>query len=466
MYRIRPLKKILGDFQELERQQIYFSPFDEQNDPLEGTVDMFWQGDIIVWKNFLCHYLLCLSYESFLLNFLKNSDDLLKNKKIPVQMSIKNFPPQYLEFFKKTKEDFFSKQAIINLLSFLSNRKTPIRRDELLFYLKAINLTALRSVTSIHKENGLHETPEVSKFLQSNEDNIEKYLYILENNIEDEKFDEFFKRLNSAIDQSIIISYEKMKSLLTENMLYFLIDFSKDYLLQIDELVYKKWNIACFMSCCKNVSMWGNYGEGHKGVCLKFKAHNKGGQYYLPIEGPIGVDSNGKIIDLIDMPFAKVEYGNDIIPVDFFRSLFTISVPTLYEEWYKDDMGNISACSDVLKRVAIDKTEQRNYWDKFKKITTSKTIDWAEEKEYRLVYDSFFIDLSDKNDRMFKYNFNDLDGLIFGMRTPMMDKNKIIEILNKKCKEYRRKDFKLYQADYDHRKKEMTIEELKMINLG
>jgi hypothetical protein len=31
----------------------------ELNDPLEGFKDLFWKGDVIVWKNLLRHYLLC-----------------------------------------------------------------------------------------------------------------------------------------------------------------------------------------------------------------------------------------------------------------------------------------------------------------------------------------------------------------------------------------------------------------------
>ncbi len=47
--------KIRG-FDELRKQQIYFSPIDNLNDPMEGFRDIFWSGDEIIWKNFIRQY--------------------------------------------------------------------------------------------------------------------------------------------------------------------------------------------------------------------------------------------------------------------------------------------------------------------------------------------------------------------------------------------------------------------------
>jgi hypothetical protein len=59
-YRYRPIKAVLDGFHELESQEIYFSTPDELNDPMEGSKDLFWRGDEIVWRNFLRHYILCV----------------------------------------------------------------------------------------------------------------------------------------------------------------------------------------------------------------------------------------------------------------------------------------------------------------------------------------------------------------------------------------------------------------------
>ena len=58
-------------------------------------------------------------------------------------------------------------------------------------------------------------------------------------------------------------------------------------------------------------------------------------------------------------------------------------------------------------------------------------------------------ELTENSDRKLHYKFNILKGIVFGIRTPFEDKKKIVDILNRKCKENNRKDFPVYQAQYD-----------------
>jgi hypothetical protein len=60
LYRFRPVEAVLDEYEELAKQQIYFSTPGELNDPMEGYKDVFWSGDQIVWRNLLRHYVLCL----------------------------------------------------------------------------------------------------------------------------------------------------------------------------------------------------------------------------------------------------------------------------------------------------------------------------------------------------------------------------------------------------------------------
>ena len=59
-YRYRSIKSLLGEHKELESQTIYFAGPDELNDPMEGFQDVFWEGDYVLWKNLIRHYVLCL----------------------------------------------------------------------------------------------------------------------------------------------------------------------------------------------------------------------------------------------------------------------------------------------------------------------------------------------------------------------------------------------------------------------
>jgi hypothetical protein len=60
VYRYRSAGAVLEQFEELEKQEIYFSATDDLNDPMEGFKDVFWAGDEIVWAALLKHYVFCL----------------------------------------------------------------------------------------------------------------------------------------------------------------------------------------------------------------------------------------------------------------------------------------------------------------------------------------------------------------------------------------------------------------------
>ena len=57
-YPFRTTDALLGERDELRKQEIYFAPPDQLNDPMEGFKDVYWQGDRIVWTNLIRHYLL------------------------------------------------------------------------------------------------------------------------------------------------------------------------------------------------------------------------------------------------------------------------------------------------------------------------------------------------------------------------------------------------------------------------
>lgn len=97
IYKLRSLNALLNEYHELERQEIYFASYDELNDPLEGAADIFWHGDIIVWKSFFRHYLLCLDKRFIQAQLYK--------------------PEDYDEFFKTRIDVFITEECYINRMS-------------------------------------------------------------------------------------------------------------------------------------------------------------------------------------------------------------------------------------------------------------------------------------------------------------------------------------------------------------
>jgi hypothetical protein len=57
-YRFRRASAVLDEFHELEQGTIYFAPAQELNDPMEGYKDLFWRGDVVVWRSLFRHYIL------------------------------------------------------------------------------------------------------------------------------------------------------------------------------------------------------------------------------------------------------------------------------------------------------------------------------------------------------------------------------------------------------------------------
>ncbi len=57
IYRFRQAKALLNQHNELSRQILYLALPHELNDPAEDTYNVVWEGDEIIWHNFLYYYL-------------------------------------------------------------------------------------------------------------------------------------------------------------------------------------------------------------------------------------------------------------------------------------------------------------------------------------------------------------------------------------------------------------------------
>ena len=159
-YRFRSINNLIGEFSELEMQSTYFAAPELLNDPLEGFRDVFWDGDIIVWKNLFRHYLLCLERLCSLL-VISGEDSPILAEHMPIFSGEDNFPTgMYKEIFSKTSEIFFKNKYLSKLICQIANRSTPVRKDELSFYLSNIHNFALDTI------NQSYETHKIIPFQQ------------------------------------------------------------------------------------------------------------------------------------------------------------------------------------------------------------------------------------------------------------------------------------------------------------
>lgn len=139
-------------------------------------------------------------------------------------------------------------------------------------------------------------------------------------------------------------------------------------------------------------------------------------------------------------------YVDKLAPIDFFRSLARVPVPDLESDWYTDENGNRSECGDGA--LSSHPEWSKAIWAAFRTLTMSKLRDWEHESEYRLVLTSPLNSFTDTANRKLRYQFSDLEGVVFGIKTPLAEKEKIIKIILAKCEAEGRKTFSFSQATY------------------
>ncbi len=473
-YRFRSIENLIGDDQELETQNIYFAHPKQLNDPMEGYRDVYWQGDFIVWKNLFRHYLLCLERFCSLLTIVGETQPLTEIE-IPVFLSESDFPTtNYKALFSEIVSTFFSNPNIIALIKGISERSSPVRREELFFYLRAIHQIAMGAIYKIHHSNGLATYKEnidtranqfLSEILQLN------WFEVLERSVKEKKhLDEVLsaifavhKQTSAQLDIINRCNQDNVSDYKNRN--FVISDFPENYISKLEQLIYPEWYVACFMSDFSNSSVWGHYGKNHSGVCLIFKADAVGESFNLNLQTMTGgswnkthgfTPSHG----FISHKFEQVDYVKGFGDIDFFRYLGRLSITQLNASWYFDE-GNRSICADDM--LSDEEAWRARYWSNFHRDILIKSDDWKYEKEYRLILTSNLSSFSDKKDRLLQYDFHSLEGLIFGIKTSLEDKIKIVKIIERKCKELGRKDFKLYQARYSPKDKCIVSDEMKLI---
>ena len=471
MYRFRSIEGLIGRFNELGNQEIYFAHPEELNDPMEGYKDVFWKGDTIVWKNLIINYIKCVEHISRLNILLGESKTVDENDIPSFRKLLKyNYASRGLELVEKVIHEVFKNESIDALPNDLACRTSPIRRLELLTYLQLIHQQILASIAKVYFENGLTNNAVFSVVQPDMREMLAGHTSVVSvvNQLERENNAEAVEDFLLAINQYTQVNALRLRIEHSDldkfpNKLFLNSDLPDKFLQKIVSELYPVWYSASFLSICNNSAIWGHYGNNHKGVCLKFKTDEKEGKLFLELETEYGF--NGQpIIGMRPHEFKKVKYQRIHTEVDFFRSIGRMSKFELEELWYKDEEGNISPCGNHLGYEGEEWRDE--YWNNFESTAIIKLCEWEYEKEYRLVIDSNFVDYSDKIKRKLKYNFNSLEAIIFGINTSVSDKMKIMNVIRNKCKENNRNTFDFYQAYYSKKRGQIETFKMNPLNFG
>lgn len=464
VFRFRSFEKLLGR-NELRDQHIYFASIEQLNDPMEGFLNLVWQGDRIVWQNLFRQYLLCLDRLVGLLA-IGGRDFEVSVHDLDVFSGIDDLPTEaYKNRLSRLYSIFFSNTQVDGLIGFLGTGRR-IRRSELLFYLSLVHEWATQLATASWKKqeatdaevplprllnDGLIET---LKHLESESDEVASFLFDLASNMRNES--------------ALIASYSAKVS--GNDGRLALLNFPSLYLERLEALCYPPWYTACFMGNCSDAAVWGHYGDSHKGVCLKFKTTTQeNGRVGLVLGNHIKgyamakEQETRKIRGEQFLPLKKIEYVGEYPEVQFFRSIGRLSWPRVQKTWFSDEKG---ARSSVAHDVQANTEEwRRQHWEMFSRTSCTKLKAWEYEDEHRLVLSGMLDDLKDPGDRVLRFRFSDLDGVIFGMRTPLHAKHEIMKIVEEKCAAEKRTDFRFYQAQYSPTSGSMAIHEMKTFKI-
>ena len=477
-YRFRNIERLIGgEYLELEQQIIYFASPEQLNDPMEGLRDIVWHGDKVVWTNLFKNYVYCL-HRTYLDAKLFGNDFKIEPEIIPVWGRWDEpETPQMSELFDDCWDRVLRKTGLDRLVDKIAETQRRARFSELLFYLNFIHRKALARIQEVHVEQGL--APEVERPQHRGTLSPlglgDSVFFELLPQVEAEHED-FSEVTGSIVNEMLSESYLEYKyirrnatdRILEQNRQLLFLDFPRVYLEQLQRILWPQWYAACFSRSFHNSSLWGNYGDKHKGACLIFEADESEN---LPLEQVVGWSSNPKRSgeniqerwDYAPMHFYDVSYADRVGEVEFFKSIGRVPVSALMQLWYIDEDGNVSeSASHVANREVDEEHWRRNYWDSFKRDITVKTQDWEYEQESRLILYGLLDDVLDERRRKLKFDFNSLKGIIFGIRTSDQDKMKIIEVIEKKCREIGRTDFKFYQAYYSHRDGDIQRREINL----
>jgi len=469
-YRFRPMDKLLGEHKELENQSIFFASPEQLNDPMEGYRDFFWSGDQIVWINLFRHYLRCLDHACFMLMVAGEKGQKLSLDDWLLRAGRDDFPTDlYRKRFLEVEARFFQDQRIVRLTEGIASVKHPVRRNELLFYLKSAHFAALDSIHEVNVAQGLmkkvegQQTGPQPRPPDENDDYFQLLATIAEN---DAALNALFD-VCALMDTQLRLLHQVTNASGTarENQDFVVVEFPERYIKEIERLIFPDWYTACFMSGCSNSSVWGHYGSNHTGACLIFDSQEAHGRPYIPLTGYNSASStSGPGKERMQMEFHPVRYAEGYAKIDFFQSIGRLNSSTLMSTWFSDGQGNFSRCAEPL--MTDEEAWRSRYWSSFIGDVVRKTKDWAYELEHRLVLHGSLVDYSNPAHRVLNYDFASLRGIIFGINTRVQDKIEVMRIIERKCTENSRATFAFYQAFYSSKTASIECAPLSMLQLS
>jgi len=434
LYRYRPIASAL---RELESGTFYFAAPKELNDPIEGYAKIFWQGDKPAWQGLLKNFVCSLFYnlQAYLLmsvhldsaaqeNFWNDlqSKSLLSNLR-----QFENLPLG--KIFDELAEKFLSEEIIRKVVDFYGGGIKCYGR-EMEFILRTVTDTAFKICVGKCKSLALICDDFDENFFDVAYEISFDDLKTVTAAERKRKIDEL-ENLNCDLMESglLAIKFNRRAAdanfLFKQNMLWLRFIFPRTYLDCLKEIVYPNGYVVCFSDTPTNSAMWGNYADNHRGICFVYDTEN--------FDGSEVMNFAVKTFEV-----KPVKYTAQVIEKNFFDSLRHLKFLSA-KDW-------LTGCGGVESKL-LTAEAGADYYEDYREKFYHKLTDWTYEREYRIFLPDRFYSYGDKFTRQLKYDSDKLRGIIFGIRTTLDDKFRLIQRLERLRKSLR--DFEFYQAEYD-----------------
>ena len=468
VFRYRSIDALLGEFEELERQTVYFSKPEKLNDPMEGLRQVYWRGDRTTWRNLLRHYVICL-HNRLIEALLTEDDGRLAPQAITVFQSLENFAtPQARSLCKACIDAVESGDLHAALLDLLANADRDIGLSELQQLLRTVHTYWLNTVHRILSDQGLaprggsidHDPKGIAAILN----NLQDLMPQVREQLSDSGIEIIHEVQRSMGEQTTLLAAFQHSAVLKPKHESLIFEFTPEYLAGIMKLVYPPWNVSCFSVRHDNAAMWSYYAGDHKGCCLVFRKHQTDTGFKLRLNGPNGYGSRGVSRGTQDFPLDAVRYTVDQQRVEFFTNIGRLPLDATLRDWFRDDSGHTSPLAGHL---IDDRQEEwrKAYWQGFVPPLLRKLPDWRHEEEFRIVL-SDILGIHDTDEgRTFTYDYDTLDGIIFGINTTLSDRVRIMAIVHKKLAARTIPEpFKFYQAHFNSKSGRIEAHHLSLID--
>lgn len=469
VFRYRSIDKLLGEHAELERQTIYFSPPEYLNDPMEGLRKVYWRGDQITWRNLLRHYVSYLQNRVFEALLTEDSKPLNPST-ISVFFTLDKTPtPQARSLCEACIAAVEAGELHTALLSLLVNADRDISFSELQQHLRTVHIDWIQIVHDVFAEHELIPPP--SKSRKRNDSaglaqilrKFESVVPEVREQVSDEGIESIHDIQQIMGEQMTLLTALRHDETLQPKRESLFFKFTSEYLTSLLKLVYPPWYVACFSSRHDNAAMWSYYAGDHQGCCLVFKKQPTDTGHGIRLEGPNGYGARGISRAEQNLSLNPVQYTTEEHQIEFFTSIGRLPLNTALQNWFSDDDGITSPLAEHLNKEKQDAWREA-YWGKFAPPLLRKLPDWRYEEELRIVLSDSLSIHDAHEDRTFTYDYDALDGIIFGINTSLSDKMRILRIIAKKLgTRTSSSQFKFYQARYNARSGKIEADHFSLI---